>query len=212
MMGKWWVDLPLESVAMTDPKMLMEDPKMLMADPTTEEWKEGEFFSSTHRDLSNQLPVLDVDLMGMVEASVRWDDASSPLDDWQLEELGEPVRAVSQWEDVTYEDQKMRGRVFLFQDEKGELEETRESETLSSSLSSSDNLSTSLSLSLSALLVQLELSHSLLEDTEAEIRSKHLQHLNQTSLNISSKMSSWETFHFKIHFGILATWAMRDLG
>ena len=77
----------------------------------------------------------------------------------------------------------MRGRVFLFQDEKGELEETRE--TLSSSLSSSDNLSTSLSLSLSALLVQLELSHSLLEDTEAEIRSKHLQHLNLTSLNIS---------------------------
>ena len=41
--------MPLESVAMTDPKMLMEDPKMLMADPTTEEWKEGEFFSSTHR-------------------------------------------------------------------------------------------------------------------------------------------------------------------
>ena len=41
--------MPLESVAMTDPKMLMEDPKMLMADPTTEEWKEGEFFSSTQR-------------------------------------------------------------------------------------------------------------------------------------------------------------------
>ena len=58
---------------------------------------------------------------------MRWDDASSPLDDWQLGEvagawnlsnddndennnnynqhyqLGEPVRAVSQWEDVTYE-------------------------------------------------------------------------------------------------------------
>ena len=62
MMLKWWVDLPLESVAVTDPKMLMEDPKMLMADPKmlmadpkmlmadpTEEWKEGEFFSSTHR-------------------------------------------------------------------------------------------------------------------------------------------------------------------
>ena len=49
MMVKWWVDLPLESVAVTaDPKMLMEDPKMLMADPT-EEWKEGEFFSSTRR-------------------------------------------------------------------------------------------------------------------------------------------------------------------
>ena len=79
----------------------------------------------------------------------------------------------------------MRGRVFLFQGEKGELEETRELETLSSSLSSSDKLSTSLSLSLSALLVQLELSHSLLEGTEAEIRSKHLQHLNLTSLNIS---------------------------
>jgi len=173
-MVKCWVDLPLESVAVADPKMLMADPKMLMADPN-EEWKEGEFFSSTHRDLSNQLPVLDVDLMGMVEASVRWDDVSSPLDDWQLGELGEPVRAVSQWEDVTYEDQKMRGRVFLFPDEKGELEETRESETLSSSLS----------LSLSALLVQLELSHSLFEDTEAEIRSKHLQHLNLTSLNTS---------------------------
>ena len=41
MMLKWWVDLPLESVAVTDPKMLMADP--------TEEWKEGEFFSSTHR-------------------------------------------------------------------------------------------------------------------------------------------------------------------
>ena len=47
-MVQWWVDLPLESVAVTDPKMLMTDPKMLMADPT-EEWKEGEFFSSTHR-------------------------------------------------------------------------------------------------------------------------------------------------------------------
>ena len=60
---------------------------------------------------------------------MRWDDVSSPLDDWQLWEvagarnlsnddnddndennnynqyyqLGEPVRAVSQWEDVTYE-------------------------------------------------------------------------------------------------------------
>ena len=79
----------------------------------------------------------------------------------------------------------MRGRVFLFQGEKGELEETRELETLSSSLSSSDKLSTSLSLSLSALLVQLELSHSLLEGTEAEIRSKQLQHLNLTSLNFS---------------------------
>ena len=79
----------------------------------------------------------------------------------------------------------MRGRVFLFQGEKGKLEETRELETLSSSLSSSDKLSTSLSLSLSALLVQLELSHSLLEGTEAEIRSKQLQHLNLTSLNIS---------------------------
>ena len=49
MMVKWWVDLPLESVAVTaDPKMLMADPKMLMPDPT-EEWKEGEFFSSTRR-------------------------------------------------------------------------------------------------------------------------------------------------------------------
>ena len=49
MMVKWWVDLPLESVAVTaDPKMLMTDPKMLMADPT-EEWKEGEFVSSTQR-------------------------------------------------------------------------------------------------------------------------------------------------------------------
>ena len=48
-MVKWWVDLPLESVAVTaDPKMLMADPKMLMPDPT-EEWKEGEFFSSTRR-------------------------------------------------------------------------------------------------------------------------------------------------------------------
>ena len=91
----------------------------------------------------------------------------------------------SQIDNFYVQDQKMRGRVFLFPDEKGELEETRESETLSSGLSSSDNLSTSLSLSLSALLVQLELSHSLFEDTEAEIRSKHLQHLNLTSLNIS---------------------------
>ena len=56
MMVKWWVDLPLESVAVTaDPKMLMADPKMLMPDPKmlmpdpTEEWKEGEFFSSTRR-------------------------------------------------------------------------------------------------------------------------------------------------------------------
>ena len=48
--------MPLESVAVTaDPKMLMADPKMLMPDPKmlmpdpTEEWKEGEFFSSTRR-------------------------------------------------------------------------------------------------------------------------------------------------------------------
>ena len=31
------------------------------------------------RDLSNQLPVLDVDLMGMVEASVRWEEHRIPL-------------------------------------------------------------------------------------------------------------------------------------
>ena len=36
--------------------------------------KKGSFEHLTPRDLSNQLPVLDVDLMGMVEASVRWEE------------------------------------------------------------------------------------------------------------------------------------------
>ena len=36
--------------------------------------KRGSFEHLTPRDLSNQLPVLDVDLMGMVEASVRWEE------------------------------------------------------------------------------------------------------------------------------------------
>ena len=36
--------------------------------------KKRSFEHIAPRDLSNQLPVLDVDLMGMVEASVRWEE------------------------------------------------------------------------------------------------------------------------------------------
>ena len=41
--------------------------------------KKGSFEHLNPRDLSNQLPVLDVDLMGMVEASVRWEEHRIPL-------------------------------------------------------------------------------------------------------------------------------------
>ena len=51
----------------------VEGGRVLQLDPQVQpsRQKKGSFEHFTPRDLSNQLPVLDVDLMGMVEASVR---------------------------------------------------------------------------------------------------------------------------------------------
>ena len=53
------------------------------------------------RDLATKLPLLaDDDLEEMVEASLMLEDPRFFLDNW---EQGETVRAVSQWEDVSYQ-------------------------------------------------------------------------------------------------------------
>ena len=51
--------------------------------------------------MATKLPLLaDDDLEEMVEASLMLEDPSFFLDNW---EQGETVRAVSQWEDVSYQ-------------------------------------------------------------------------------------------------------------
>ena len=54
----------------------VEGGRVLQLDPQVQpsRQKKGSFEHLNPRDLSNQLPVLDVDLMGMVEASVRWEE------------------------------------------------------------------------------------------------------------------------------------------
>lgn len=114
-----------------------------------EEWREEEPACSTRRDLAGQLALIAGDLMEkasvmfktddmleMVEASLISEDPSFLLNNW---EEGVAVRSVSQWEDETYEDQKMSGWSFPSDQEEEEREDISDQEmmwNLSSSMGS----------------------------------------------------------------------------